>query len=161
MKSIVSICCSLSWEWAALGIVMVPSDFVEWEEDNLNNRKPIHSTVARFLNLLILWYEKGKNISEKTIEGTAGPLLPENSQHPTLLQHVDKLHPNPSPQVWNGGCYVTHDYPTELIVEVELAFQYPFHNANLKKFLQFKFHWPWCSDKAFLLSRTSVSRGNY
>lgn len=33
-----------------------------------------------------------------------------------------------------------HDYPTELTVDMELAFQFSFHHANLKKCLQFKFH---------------------
>lgn len=99
-----------------------------------------------------------KKISENGTEGTSGPLLPGNSQYPILLQHVDKLDPNPSPQVWNGGCYVTHGYPTELAVEVELAFLPPFHHANLKKFLQFKFQQSWCSDKAFLLSCKNFQR---
>lgn len=75
VKKIVSICCLLSWEWAALGIGMVPNDFVEWERGNLNNRKTYswHSGKVFILNLYCdmrkekdIWKSNRRNIRSFT-----------------------------------------------------------------------------------------------
>lgn len=87
------------------------------------------------------------------------PTLSPPKNPSTTTAACGQIRSNPIPQVWNGVCCVT-GYPAELTVKVEFTSPFSLHRANLKKSLQLKFQWSQCSDKAFLLWHSSVSREN-